>query len=189
MALEVPKLIEDVQKKALPIFSKKDVEAALDKLAVELHERVGNKNPIFLCVLLGGIVPLGNLLPRLDFPLEINYVHATRYAGKTHGDEINWKAKPSVSLAGRTVVIVDDILDGGVTLKAIVDFCRFEGAKEVFTAVLLDKRKEREASGVKDADFKGLVIGGNAFVIGFGLDYQEYLRNLPGIYAVSEEHQ
>jgi hypoxanthine phosphoribosyltransferase len=188
MAGDTSKLIKDVQKKALPIFSKADVEAALDKLAVELHERVGEKDPIFLCVLLGGIVPLGNLLPRLDFPLEINYVHATRYMGKTQGEEIVWKAKPSVSLKDRTVVVVDDILDGGVTLKAIVDYCYAEGAKEVLTAVLIDKRKEREEGCIKEADFRGLVVG-NAFVVGFGLDYQEYLRNLPGIFAVAEEHQ
>jgi hypoxanthine phosphoribosyltransferase len=79
-------------------------------------------------------------------------------------------------------------LDGGVTLKAIVDYCKADGAREILTAVLIDKRKERDPGAIKDADFKGLVVG-NTFVIGFGLDYQEYLRNLPGIFAVAEEHQ
>jgi hypoxanthine phosphoribosyltransferase len=100
---------------------------------------------------------------------------------------VNWKAKPATNLYDRTVVIVDDILDEGVTLAAVMDYCRSCKAKEIFTAVLLDKKKERSPGGVEDADFKGLKID-NHFVFGYGLDYKNYLRNAPGIYIVAPEH-
>ena len=76
---------------------------------------------MIICVMIGGLVPLGNLLHRLDFPLEVDYVHATRYRGDITGGDIHWKVRPSTNLAGRTVLVVDDILDGGITLAAIID--------------------------------------------------------------------
>jgi hypoxanthine phosphoribosyltransferase len=180
--------IREVYSKATCIFTKKDVDAALDKMADEITAKVSNSSPIFICVLLGGIVPLGNLLPRLNFPLELDYAHATRYNGKTHGGEITWRAQPRSNLTNRTIVIVDDILDGGITLAAIKNYCLEQGAKEVFTAVLIDKQKSREPNALQDVDFKGLIVD-DKFIFGYGLDYEEYLRNIPGIYAVAPEHQ
>jgi hypoxanthine phosphoribosyltransferase len=179
--------VQQVYKKATCIYSKKEVEEALDKMALDICKKVGDKSPVFLCVLIGGIIPLGNLLTRLDFPLEIDYVHVGRYGNNTVGGELNWKARPKTKLKDRTVVIVDDILDEGVTLALIKQFCENEGASEIFTAALIDKQKARSPEGIQDVDFKGLVIE-DKFVFGYGLDYQEYLRNAPGIYAVSSEH-
>ena len=180
--------IREIYNKATCIFPKEAVDEALNKMAAEITAKISNSSPIFICVLLGGIVPLGNLLPKLNFPLALDYAHATRYRGRTHGEEIIWKAKPKSNIKNRTVIIVDDILDGGVTLAAIKNYCLEQGAKEVFTAVLLDKKKPRESGALQEADFKGLVIE-DRFVFGYGLDYEEYLRNAPGIYAVAEEHQ
>jgi hypoxanthine phosphoribosyltransferase len=89
-------------------------------MAENIHQRLHDKNPIILCVMIGGLVPMGNLLPRLDFPLEVDYVHATRYCGDIHGGELQWKVRPSLNIVDRTVLVVDDILDGGVTLAAIL---------------------------------------------------------------------
>lgn len=182
----LPKNIREVLSRATLIFSKEDIERALDKMAQDISLRFSESAPVFLCVVIGGIVPLGNLLPRLDFPLEVDYIHVTRYRGKTVGEEIVWKARPTVSLKDRVVVIVDDILDGGLTLSAIVDYCREQEAKEVYTAVLLDKQKPREQGGIEKADFYGLVVD-DRYVFGYGLDYKEYLRNAPGIYAIDPE--
>lgn len=179
----LPKNIREVLNRATLIFSKKEIEQALDKMAQEISLRFSESIPIFLCVVIGGIVPLGNLLLRLDFPLEVDYIHVTRYRGKTFGEEIVWKARPSVNLKNRVVVIVDDILDGGLTLSAIVNYCREQGAKEVHTAVLLDKQKPRENGGLEKSDFYGLIVD-DRYVFGYGLDYKEYLRNAPGIYAI-----
>ena len=105
----LPSHIREVLAKSTCIYSKNEIEVALDKMADEIHERLSHENPIFLCVVVGGIVPLGNLLPRLDFPLEVDYIHATRYQGKTVGQELVWKVTPQASLKNRTVLIVDDI--------------------------------------------------------------------------------
>ncbi len=181
--MQLSKRFQEVYEKSTCIYSKAEVEAALDKMAGEMSARLGNSDPVFLCVLLGGIVPLGNLLPRLDFQLEINYIHVSSYGVKNEVGDLHWKAEPTIDLFGRTVVVVDDILDTGTTLRAAIEYCKMKNAKEVYTAVLLDKRKPRRPGGVEEADFKALTID-DLFVFGYGLDYSEYLRNLPGIYAL-----
>jgi hypoxanthine phosphoribosyltransferase len=184
----LPEHIREVFAKATCIYSKTEVDAALDKMASEISYKLAHKNPIFLCVVVGGIVPLGNLLPRLDFPLIVDYVHATRYRNTTQGHELEWKVKPECDMKDRTVVIVDDILDGGVTLQAIVDYVKKTGAAETYTAVLVDKKNARLNGGLLAADFCGLQIE-NHYVFGYGMDYKGYLRNAPGIYMVAPEHE
>ena len=115
-------------------------------------------------------------------------MHVSRYGDATSGGKLNWKVKPSTGLQGRTVLIVDDILDGGVTLGELVRFCEAEGATAVHTAVLVDKKHEREPGGVKKADFTGLEAE-DRFLFGYGLDYKGYLRNAPGIYMVDPKHE
>ncbi|NCX94659.1 MAG: hypoxanthine-guanine phosphoribosyltransferase [Gammaproteobacteria bacterium] len=144
-------------------------------------------DPIMLCVMNGGLMTMSELAKRLNFPLEIDYVHATRYRGEFEGGAIHWLKEPSLKLAGRVVVVVDDILDGGITLAEILAYCKEAGALEVYSAVLVDKQVERSPAAVQQADFTGIYIE-DRFVFGFGLDYHNYLRNLPHIYAVSEEH-
>lgn len=119
--MSIPEKIKDVYEKSTLLFTTKEVEAALDRMAIKIQDTLHDKNPIILCVMIGGLVPMGNLLPRLDFPLEVDYVHATRYRGDITGGDLVWKVKPSVELTGRTVLVVDDILDGGVTLAAIIE--------------------------------------------------------------------
>lgn len=184
----LPEYIQEVYAKAELLYSKIEIESALDKMAVEMKSKLAQKNPIFLCIGLGGIIPLGNLLPRLDFPLEIDYAHLTRYTGKFHGDKnIEWKAEPVSDFKGRIVVVVDDILDEGLTLATVIAYCKKNGAEEVLSAVLLDKKKPRKKGGLKEADFVGLIVG-DRFVFGYGLDYRGNLRNAPGIYAAAPEH-
>lgn len=186
--MQVPKKIEEVYQKATCLFTHNEVEAALDRMAINIHDEMKDKNPLLLCVMIGGMVPMGNLLPRLNFPLEVNYVHATRYQGDIRGSELEWKVKPFVSLEGRSVLIVDDILDGGITLARIVDYVKSEKAKEVYTAVLVDKHQKRLADGMKEADFVGLQVDDH-YIFGYGMDYNEYLRNAPGIFMVAPEHE
>ena len=186
--MTLPEHIHEVFAKATCLHSKSEVEKALDRMAFEIHEALSHSNPIFICVVVGGIVPLGSLLPRLDFPLEVDYVHATRYRGDTVGKDLQWKSKPSCNMKGRTVVIVDDILDGGVTMSAIIQFCKDRGAAAVYTAVLVDKCHARLPNGHEKADFSGLTVG-NHYVFGYGMDYKGYLRNAPGIYMVAPEYE
>ena len=187
-AMTIPSAIREVQAKATCLFSQAEIEAALNLMAKAIHEKMSELNPVLLCVMVGGMVPAGNLLPRLDFPLEVDYVHATRYRGETRGGKLEWLVKPRCNLKDRVVLIVEDILDGGVTLAEIKKFCHEAQAKEVLTAVLLDKTEERLPGGLQKADFTGLTIK-TGFVFGYGMDYKEYLRNVPGIFLAAPEHQ
>lgn len=184
----MPAHIQNVFAKSTCLYSKQEIDTALDTMAAEIHAKLENTNPVLLCVLKGGIVLTGNLLPRLDFPLELDCVHATRYRGNLTGGEITWQVVPTTSLENRTVLIMDDILDGGITLSSIIEFCKTQKARAVYTAVLLDKTAARLPGGLPKADFTGLEVD-DRYVFGYGLDYKEYLRNAPGIYEVASEHQ
>lgn len=159
------------------------VEAAMDRMAAEITRQLGRLQPMVFCVMNGGLIVTGQLLTRLQFPLEVGYLHATRYGRETTGGELEWKALFQADVAGRTVLLVDDILDEGVTIKALVDECLERGAKRVLTAVLVDKRHDRKVLPGYRADFTGLEIP-DRFVFGYGLDYDGLWRNAPGIYAV-----
>ena len=184
----LPNDIREVFAKATCLFSKTEVDTALDRMATEISYKLSHTDPVFLCVVVGGIVALGNLLPRLDFPLEVDYIHATRYGNTTRGQELEWRAEPNIDLKGRTVVIVDDILDGGITLQEIVNYCKKQNAGDVYTAVLVDKQNARIEGGFPKATFTGLKVD-NHYVFGYGMDYKGYLRNAPGIYVVAPEHE
>ena len=186
--MTLPEHIHEVFARAEALYSKMEVEAALDRMATDISHSLSESNPIFLCVVIGGIIPLGNLLPRLDFPLEVDYIHATRYRGDTVGKDLQWKVKPSCNMKDRTILVVDDILDGGVTLSAIIEYCRDQDASAVYSAVLVDKCHARLSDGHKKADFSGLEVG-NHYVFGYGMDYKGYLRNAPGIYMVAPEDE
>ena len=163
------------------------VTAALDRMADEITAALDGTLPIVICVLNGGIIPTGHLLTRLAFPLETDYLHATRYRGKTTGErEIAWLCKPHLPLQGRTVLLVDDILDEGHTLKVISEFCRDSDAARVYTAVLVEKHHGRRVAGMA-ADFTGLAVE-DRYVFGFGMDYKGYLRNLNGIFTLGVRH-
>lgn len=186
--MSIPEKIKKVYEQATCLYTTDEVEAALDIMAAQIHQQLHDKNPIIMCVMIGGMVPMANLLLRLDFPLEVDYVHATRYSGEIRGGVLNWKVKPSLDLKGRTVLVVDDILDGGVTLAAILAEVSSMGATEVYSAVLVDKRHKRIEHGLEHADFVGLEIDDH-YIFGYGMDYNEYLRNAPGIFVVAPEHE
>lgn len=174
--------IQSVLAKAELLYTESQVSQAIEEMAMAINQELYQKHPICLSVMLGGLIPTGQLLPRLNFPIELDYIHASRYRGATHGSELHWIKHPDCQLKGRTVLIVDDILDEGLTLRAIVDYCKHAGAQEVFTAVLVEKELEQRP-GLQQADFVGLTVP-NRYVFGYGMDYQGQLRYVPGIYAV-----
>jgi len=159
------------------------VETALERLAHEITTAIGEANPIVFVVMNGGVIFSGQLLPRLPFPLETSYLHATRYGDRTRGERLHWRAEPAQAVAGRTVLVLDDILDEGHTLDAIVRHLDAHGAAQVLTAVLVDKNHDRKARPGMRADFTGLDVA-DRFLFGCGMDYRGYWRNAPGIYAV-----
>jgi len=173
---------EAVLRDADLIWTPEQVAGAFDRLAKAVDETMRDRNPLVLAVMLGGMIPTAHLLTRLDFPFDIDYVHASRYRGATRGAELHWLARPSTSLAGRTVLVVDDILDEGLTLAAVLDWCQKQEAQDVRSLALVHKDHERKPS-LKRADFTGLVVP-DRYVFGCGMDYHGRFRNLRGIYAV-----
>jgi hypoxanthine phosphoribosyltransferase len=175
--------ITAVLEQADQLYSADQVEQAIDQMAHSIASEIGECCPVVLSVMTGGIVLTGRLLPKLLFPLQLDYVHATRYRGQIQGTDIHWLVRPHSILKDRTVLIVDDILDEGQTLLAIIDECFKEQAKAVYSAVLVEKRHTRKAPGVR-ADYIGLYVE-DRYVFGAGMDYKGYGRNAPGIYAVA----
>lgn len=173
--------IKQVRAEADLIYSREQAEAALDRLAREITDKYSNSNPLVICVMNGGLIVAGCLLARLDFPLEQDYLHATRYRGATQGGELSWVVEPQHSLKNRSILIVDDILDEGYTLAAIVNYCQEAGARSVETVVLIEKTHERK-HGI-EANYVGLQTE-DRYLFGYGMDYKGYLRNAPGIFAV-----
>ena len=169
------------------LFDDSAVQAAIDKMANDINTTLANENPLVICVMSGGLIVTSELLKRFSFPLELDYVHATRYGSEIVGDELNWHVKPRTPLENRVLLIVDDILDVGQTLYEIVEYCKKAGAKKVYTAALVDKLHDRK-QGLLKADFTGLEVP-DRYVFGYGMDYKNYLRNVTGIYAASTEDE
>ena len=175
--------IRQVMQEADCLYHEAEVEAAIERMAVVINSELAERNPVVFCVMNGGLIFSGKLLPKLNYTLELSYLHATRYRSETSGGELFWKAKPEISFMDRDVLIIDDILDEGHTLGAIIDFCRHAGARAVHTAVLIDKDHVRKARPDLKADYVGLPCI-DRFIFGYGMDYKGYWRNAPGIYAV-----
>jgi hypoxanthine phosphoribosyltransferase len=129
----------------------------------------------------GAVVFAGQLLPQLVFPLEFDYLHVSRYGDDTRGGPLSWLVAPRTPVAGRVVLLLDDILDEGVTLAEITAWLRAQGASEVLSAVFADKHTGR-AKAIA-ADFVGLRLP-DRYVFGFGMDIAGAWRNLPAVYAV-----
>ncbi|QDZ30023.1 hypoxanthine-guanine phosphoribosyltransferase [Noviherbaspirillum sp. UKPF54] len=167
------------------IFDETAVQQAVDKVAQQLNERFnvddGEAFPLVLGVMGGAVVFCGQLLTRLRFPLEFDYMHVTRYGSLDQGGKIEWKVIPRSSVQGRTVVVLDDILDEGETLAHVKERLLEMGAADVVVAVFADKDIGKKKP-IK-ADYIGLTLP-NKFVVGYGMDAYGYWRNLPGIWAI-----
>ncbi len=181
--MNCPEKIIQVQNNADCLYSAEQLDSAIQTMVLAISEQLSDQNPLCLCVLNGAIVFTGKLLPLLAFPLHLDCVNATRYGSKTYGNEIEWLYRPATSVVNRTILIIDDILDQGITLAAVKEDCLRRGAKKVFSAVLVNKRTGQEKP-IK-ADFIG-VDADNRYLFGYGMDYKGYLRNAPGLFACNQ---
>ena len=163
------------------VCSADEVQRAIRRLAGEIESRLAESYPLVLVVMGGAVVFAGQLLPLLRFPLDFDYIHATRYGAATRGAQIDWRVTPPQGVRGRTVLVLDDILDHGDTMSAIKKRLLELGAKDFYCAVLVEKRLSMKKP-IK-ADFVGLTIP-DRFVFGCGMDAKGYWRNLPDIRAM-----
>jgi len=165
------------------IFSEQQVQTAVMRMAVEINTAIAELHPLVLSVMGGAVVFTGQLLPLLNFPLDFDYVHVSRYGNSKQGGEMHWKVAPHENVRGRVVLVVDDILDEGETLNAVRQRVMALGATRFYSAIFADKRNGK----IKpiQADFVGLEVP-DRFVFGYGMDIHGAWRNLPAIYATKE---
>ena len=166
------------------LYGRLELEQILDRLAAEITDRLADTFPVALCVMGGAVVFAGQLLPRLGFPLEFDYLHATRYRDGIRGGEIEWAMLPRKEIADRTVLLLDDILDEGHTLAAAKQKLLDLGARHVEIAVLAEKEIGKDKP--IHADYVGVWLP-DRYVFGMGMDAYGLWRNLPGIYALKED--
>ncbi|HEY7871259.1 MAG TPA: hypoxanthine-guanine phosphoribosyltransferase [Rudaea sp.] len=176
--------LTDALKNAELLHARAELDAAIARMGRDIDVALAGEVPLYLSVMHGGLIFSGALALAVSTDLEFDYAHATRYRGETQGGELHWLRKPASALAGRTVLLADDILDEGYTLRAVRDWCLAQGARRVLIAVMCQKRHDRIAPGIS-ADFCGVQVP-DRYVFGFGMDYHEQGRNLPAIYALRE---
>lgn len=166
------------------IIPENEIQAAIGRLAAGISNVLEGEHPLVLAVMGGAVFFAGQLLPKLNFPLEFDYIHATRYGTGTSGGDITWRVEPGENVRGRTVLVLDDILDGGHTLAEIRARILQQGARAFYCAVLTEK-----ATGLQKpftADFVGVSVP-DRFVFGCGMDCNGAWRNLPAIYAMKQD--
>jgi hypoxanthine phosphoribosyltransferase len=165
------------------IAGAEEVQAAVRRVAAEIEQRLSTAYPLVLAVMGGAVIFAGQVLPLLRFPLDFDYIHASRYGAATRGAGVDWKVTPPDLAKGRTVLVLDDILDHGETMSVIRERLLALGAKEFYCAVLVEKMLGKDKPIA--ADFVGLRIP-DRFVFGCGMDAKGYWRNLPEIRAMKE---
>jgi hypoxanthine phosphoribosyltransferase len=165
------------------IAGAEEVQAAVRRVATEIEQRLSGSYPLVLAVMGGAVVFAGQILPLLRFPLDFDYIHASRYGAATRGAGVDWKVSPPGLAKGRTVLVLDDILDHGETMAVIRQSLLEVGAREFHCAVLVDKRIDKPKP--IRADFIGLSIP-DRFVFGCGMDARGLWRNLPEIRAMKD---
>ncbi len=174
---------EQILETAELIHSEQKVVQTIHRLAAEITRELLQRQPLVLCVMRGAVIFAGQLLPQLRFPLDFDYVHLTRYGDALKGGEIQWRVEPRESVKDRVILVLDDILDEGVTLATIRDKVLDNGAKAFYSAVFVEKETGKPKP--LKADFTGLTVP-NRYVFGFGMDIHGAWRNLPAIYAVKD---
>jgi hypoxanthine phosphoribosyltransferase len=166
---------------SLLVVAEREIELALERLARDITADLAAARPLAVTIMNGGLVFGGHLLTRLAFPLECDYIHVRRYGRSTHGGELEWISGPHVDVRGRTILLLDDILDEGRTLAVVREALLARGAREVRIAAFA--RKERGEPPAIEADYVGVSVP-NLFVFGFGMDVDGAFRNLPAVYAL-----
>ncbi|MFT4607106.1 MAG: hypoxanthine phosphoribosyltransferase [Urechidicola sp.] len=174
-----------IHQEAELLFDQSSVEVAIADLASTVENQCKDDFPLVLCVMNGGLYLTGQLLRHWDFPLTVDYVHATRYRLATLGKDVLWKAYPQNEIKDRNIIIVDDIFDQGYTLEEIKSYCSKQGANSITSVFLIRKTHERKKADIEPG-YVGLECG-DRYVYGAGMDLNSHFRNLSSIYFVEEK--
>jgi hypoxanthine phosphoribosyltransferase len=165
------------------LFDSQAVDQGIAELAAKVAKDCEKEFPLVLCVMNGGLYLTGQLLRHWDFPMTVDYVHATRYRLATLGKDVLWKTYPQNEIKGRNVIIVDDIFDQGYTLEEIRSYCVKHGARKCSSVFLIRKTHDRKKSNIQP-DYVGLECD-DCYVYGAGMDLNGHFRNLSSIHFVA----
>jgi len=180
------KEISTVQENADLLVNEQQIATAITRMAEQINTLLTYSNPLVLSVMNGGLVFTGQLLPQLTIPLTLDSINVSRYHNNTNGSAIEWIHTPRTPIKGRTIVVVDDILDEGITLAAVYEHCKAHGAASIYSAVLVNKVLGHCKPILPD--FIGFNLE-NRYLFGYGMDYKGYLRNARGIYACKDNNE
>ncbi len=158
-----------------------EILAAVHRVAEEINRDIFDKNPLFICVLNGAFMFAGDLMKTIDFPCEITFIKLSSYDGLYTSGAVKEIIGLNESVVGRNVVVVEDIVDTGITMERILSSLRAKGANDIRVATFLQKPDALQRDIT--VDYVAMKIP-NDFIVGYGLDYDGYGRNLKDIYTV-----
>lgn len=168
------------------LISEKELKKRIKELSLEICKDYEDKNPVMLCLLKGSISYFTHLCENMYIPLEYEFLRASSYHGATSTGEVKLTNMPTVSLENRHVIIVEDIIDTGLTLKTIINCLLKMNPASLKITTLLDKPSGRLEGIDIVPEYVGFVIP-DEFVVGFGLDYDEQYRNIPYIGVLKKQ--
>lgn len=167
------------------LITEEEIQEKILELGAQLTEEYDGRFPLAIGVLKGAMPFMADLLKRVDTYLEMDFMDVSSYGmSTTSSGEVKILKDLNTPVEGRDILIIEDIIDSGVTLSYLVDLFRYRKAKSIKIVTLLDKPEGRKAD--LKADYAGFVVP-NAFVVGYGLDYAEKYRNLPYIGVLKPE--
>ncbi len=167
------------------LFTPEEIKVAVKRLAREISRDYQDKNPIFLGVLKGSFMFMADLIRNLDMPLEVEFVALSSYGqGTESSGKVNVVQDLRTSIKGRDILIIEDIIDTGITLNFLLEHLQCEKPASLKICALFDKASCRQIP--LSIDYLGLSVP-DVFVVGYGLDYNEKFRHLPGLHFLKEE--
>ena len=162
-------------------ISYNQIEEAVQKIAHQMEKELADKNPLFLVILNGAFMFASDLFKNLNFPAEISFIKFSSYSGTKSTGEVKQLIGINEKLEGRVVVLIEDIVDSGISMEKILEYLKTENVSDLKIATLLFKPAAYKKNF--KIDYIGLEIP-NDFIVGYGLDYNGQARNFKDIYKI-----
>ena len=177
------KIIKIHDKEFAPFIPSAKIDQAVSRIAGQMNKELRDKNPLFVAVLNGSFMFASDLFQKLEFPCEITFVKLASYSGTQSTETVRQLIGIDEDIVGRNIVIIEDIIDSGLTIERVLAQMQMIGAADIKIATLL--YKPNAFKGSYPIDYIGLEIG-NDFIVGYGLDYDKQGRNFKDIYKIVE---
>ena len=171
----------DINKNIKPYISKKDIAKRIQEIAIKISDRYDKKDPILIGILNGSFIFIADLIRTLEIDCEVDFLKISSYKGKKSSGEIVMSKSLDLDIENRSVIIVEDIIDSGMSIKFIYDYLNGFKPKDISIVSLLAKKSISKLNF--KIDFIGFEIS-SEFVVGYGLDYNQRFRNLDSIYKL-----